>query len=219
MPADRKIVICDRCGERFDYIPETCSKCGEILAARMDPDARRKIESLLYPKSRLKIYLFVIYAFFMSVIVFTGFRLEHTIQNLAAFILYFSYWGLPLAFAIILTAAKPAEKQKISLHGIFIAYNFVVAFFAAFDLWWKHVLPFYDFSGITLIALQFLLIIVLPLSLLLGAIIAIRREYKKGNLEPLWLINIWMMMIFISVWLIVGIYVTVFVGLGSSGIE
>jgi hypothetical protein len=39
-----KLIICDRCGKRFEEVPERCPACGEILAARMDPGFKRAVE-------------------------------------------------------------------------------------------------------------------------------------------------------------------------------
>jgi len=113
--ADKKIVICDKCGERFDYIPETCPKCGEILSARMDPDARSRIEYLLRPKDKIKYYLIITYFTFISfifgvVFIFVPF------ENIAMIIVV----TLPLIIGLIISIIEKKEKRSYLFHSLVV---------------------------------------------------------------------------------------------------
>ena len=116
MSKDRRIVICDRCGERFDCIPKTCPKCGEILDARMDPDAKRKILEILNPPNKLRPYFFTAY---IILCVFS--------MLLTAFTFVFGVLFIPLLLALIITDKETREKQSILLHITFILFNILIS--------------------------------------------------------------------------------------------
>jgi hypothetical protein len=112
---DLKIVICDRCGERFDYIPKTCSKCGEILDARMDPDAKRKILEMLRPPNKLRPVFIAMYLLFCVIFMFA-----------TAISVIFGVFIIPQIAALVISYKEKKEKQSIMLHLTFIGYNLLI---------------------------------------------------------------------------------------------
>ena len=46
----QKTIACDKCGTRYDHIPDHCDKCGEAIYERMEPHLREKIEKMMVSK-------------------------------------------------------------------------------------------------------------------------------------------------------------------------
>jgi ribosomal protein L37E len=124
MAADRKIVICDRCGERYDYIPETCPKCGEILAARMDPDAWHKIEECLRRPDKIKRVLVVIYSILFCIFapgVIYGILNPVAPLDVLTIILLISV-PAPIVFALISSIFETSTNRSFYFHGLIMVF-------------------------------------------------------------------------------------------------
>jgi hypothetical protein len=130
VPKDRKIVICEKCGERFDYIPLKCPNCGEIISAQMSVIERRRVERLLYPNDKARIFVissyFLVFALLVFPILFlkTGDTKNVELNEILSSFLVFL---VPLSCAGLNAISEKKDKISVYLHlMLFVQYLLII---------------------------------------------------------------------------------------------
>jgi hypothetical protein len=132
---NRKIVICDKCQARFDYIPEKCPCCGETLLKRMDNRIREIIENKL-KYSPFHKWMIVFYSTMAALYFIANFANETLQDNLLNPLPLVAIWGCIICtvtgLIFISIDRKSGEKTCLGIfhntHGIHCSCRYYYTF-------------------------------------------------------------------------------------------
>jgi hypothetical protein len=133
----KKTIPCDRCGARFDHIPEKCPACGEIIRDRMDPHIREEIEQRLEPVSPfLSAFLMVpfIALDLLALGIFIFLNSDYSRQvpteiwyNIFAVVMVGTFLDCVLSYIIVLVNRKKVTKRFLTFFLLWISFHFLIS--------------------------------------------------------------------------------------------